>query len=46
MIVTPYDGQPITTPGIYSGVSMDRYHGPDLCAGPSISSSGLRTERR
>ncbi len=39
MIVTRYDGQPITAPGIYSGVPIDTYHGPDLCAGPSISSS-------
>jgi hypothetical protein len=32
----------ITKSGIYSGISMDAYHG-DLCAGPSVSSSGLRT---
>lgn len=43
MKVTPYDGKPITAPGIYSRVPIDIYHGPDLCAGPSISSSGLRT---
>lgn len=36
-----WDGKQITEPGIYAGVSMDAYHG-DLCAGPSISSSGLR----
>jgi hypothetical protein len=43
VIVTPWNGKPIGTPGIYSGVPMARYHGPDLCVGPSISSSGLRT---
>lgn len=35
-------GQVITVPGIYSGVPMMTYHGPGLCDGPSISSSGLR----
>jgi hypothetical protein len=43
MIVTPYDGNPISAPGIFSGVPSKIYHGPDLCVGPSISSSGLRT---
>jgi PDDEXK-like uncharacterized protein DUF3799 len=32
----------ISKPGIYDKVPMEAYHG-DLCAGPSISSSGLRT---
>jgi hypothetical protein len=36
-------GQKIKTPGVYRGVPSAIYHGPDLCAGPSISSSGLRT---
>ncbi len=41
--VHPYiKGQPITEPGIYSGVPMAVYHGPNLCDGPSVSSSGLR----
>jgi hypothetical protein len=40
--VTEWDGTPIDTPGLYSGVSMDAYHGPSLCNGYSISSSGLR----
>ncbi len=39
----PWEGQPISVPGIYSGVPIKVYHGPDLCDGPSISSSGLRT---
>lgn len=43
MKVTTWDGQPISSPGIYARVPIDIYHGPDLCAGPSISSSGLRT---
>jgi len=32
----------IAVPGIYVGVPMETYHG-DLCVGPSISSTGLRT---
>lgn len=36
-------GQVISQPGIYSGVPLAVYHGADLCDGPSISSSGLRT---
>jgi hypothetical protein len=35
-------GTKISAPGIYSGVPMAIYHGPDLCVGPSASSSGLR----
>src|SRR3990167_8373150 len=35
-------GEKISDSGAFSGVSMARYHGPDLCDGPSISSSGLR----
>jgi len=41
--VRPWPGRPITEPGIYSDVPMDVYHGANLCDGPSISSSGLRT---
>jgi hypothetical protein len=41
--VIPWDGEPISAPGIYSGVPMSVYHSADLCVGPSISSSGLRT---
>lgn len=43
MKVIPWDGKPISAPGIYSGVPMSVYHSADLCIGPSISSSGLRT---
>lgn len=43
MQVITWDGKPISSPGIYARVPIDFYHGPDLCAGPSISSSGLRT---
>ena len=35
---------PIVTPGLYEGIGMEHYHGPvEICPGPSISSSGLRT---
>lgn len=36
-----YHGREITTPGLYAGLPIERYHS-DCCVGPSISSSGLR----
>jgi PDDEXK-like domain of unknown function (DUF3799) len=33
----------IVAPGLYSDMSLDRYHSRDVCDGLSISSSGLRT---
>jgi hypothetical protein len=41
MNVTAWDGEPISTPGIYKNIPMEAYHG-QLTVGPSISSSGLR----
>lgn len=38
-----WNGQRISAPGIYSGIPLDDYHRGDICDGPSISSSGLRT---
>lgn len=39
-----WDGEPITKPGLYADIPIEVYHGrADLCDGPSISSSGLRT---
>lgn len=38
-----WNGKPIGSPGIYDKVSMAAYHSGDLCDGPSVSSSGLRT---
>jgi len=43
MNVRQWDGKPISEPGIYANVPMSRYHSGDICIGPSISSSGLRT---
>lgn len=34
---------PITTAGMYENIPMEEYHGNEICPGPSISSSGLRT---
>jgi hypothetical protein len=34
-----WDGNPITVPGIYSGIPLEQYHRADICAGPSISST-------
>lgn len=42
MNIIKWDGNTVSTPGIVSGLGMDFYHS-DCCAGPSISSSGLRT---
>lgn len=41
--IREWTGAPISEPGIWNNVPMSVYHGPDLCVGPSISSSGLRT---
>lgn len=42
--VIPYtEDVKLSAPGIYSLVPMSRYHGPNLCDAPSISSSGLRS---
>lgn len=38
-----WDGGVITKPGLYSHLSSADYHRHDLCDGPSISSTGLKT---
>lgn len=43
MDVTTWNGDKIDRDGLYAGVSPAHYHGADLCHGPSVSSSGLRT---
>ena len=40
--IKPWTGDPISQPGIYANVPMDRYHASDFCVEPSISSGGLR----
>lgn len=40
--VIPWNGKPISEPGIYQNVPIAQYHSGHLCVGPSISSSGLR----
>ncbi len=42
MKIIPWDGLPITKPGLYSGVPIDVYHGGHLCDGPAITSSAAR----
>lgn len=37
-----WDGKTITKPGMYSGVPLELYHAPNICDGPSASSSMLR----
>ncbi len=43
MNVIKWDGEKISRPCLVSGLPIDRYHAADICDGPSISSSGLRT---
>jgi hypothetical protein len=43
MQVTKWSGKPITRPGWYSGIPIERYHSPGMCDGPAVSSSNLRT---
>jgi hypothetical protein len=38
-----WDGHAISEPGLYGGIPLDTYHAANICDGPSISSSGLRT---
>jgi PDDEXK-like domain of unknown function (DUF3799) len=42
MQVTTWNGRPITRPGWYSGVPIERYHSAGICAGKAVSSSDLR----
>jgi len=43
MNVEKWKGKKITKPGWYSGIPIERYHSADLCDGPAVSSSDLRT---
>jgi PDDEXK-like domain of unknown function (DUF3799) len=38
-----WNGKTISKPGLYSKIGLDVYHRGDICNGPSVSSSGLRT---
>lgn len=39
---TPWNGKPISVPGLYSGIPMEAYHSQAICVGTSVSSGGLR----
>lgn len=43
MKIIPWNGEPITEPGIYSGVDIESYHGPLVRDGYSVSRSVLWT---
>jgi PDDEXK-like domain of unknown function (DUF3799) len=43
MQVIKWNGRTISRPGWYSGIPLERYHAANLCSGPSVSSSDLRT---
>jgi hypothetical protein len=41
--VTKWDGKPISKPGWYSGIPIEKYHSAGICKGLAVSSSNLRT---
>ena len=43
MKITPWNGKPISQPGWYSGIPIDRYHSAGICNAFAVSSSDLRT---
>jgi len=43
MQVTKWNGRPISKPGWFSGIPLERYHGANICNGPAVSSTDLRT---
>jgi hypothetical protein len=43
MKIEKWSGKPITKPGWYSGIPIEKYHSRGICAGPAVSSSDLRT---
>ena len=43
MKVTKWDGKPISKPGWYSDIPIEKYHSAGMCDGPAVSSSNLRT---
>jgi len=43
MKVEKWSGKPISKPGWYSGIPIERYHSPGICDGKAVSSSDLRT---
>lgn len=42
MKTTKWDGKQIAKAGLYAGIALETYHSANICAGPSVSSSGLR----
>jgi hypothetical protein len=43
MQIHKWDGNPISTPGWYSGMPLSAYHSKGICEGPAVSSTNLRT---
>jgi hypothetical protein len=43
MAITPWNGKPISKPGWYSGIPIERYHSAGICKGLAVSSTNLRT---
>jgi hypothetical protein len=43
MKIIKWGGKPISKPGWYSGIPIERYHSAGMCDGPAVSSTNLRT---
>jgi hypothetical protein len=43
MIYTKWTGKPVTKPGWYSGIPLEKYHSAGICDAPAVSSTNLRT---
>lgn len=43
MMMSDWNGEKIAEPGVYTGVPLEFYHGPEITTEPSISKSGLKT---
>ena len=43
MKITKWNGKPISKPGWYSGIPIEKYHSAGICADKAVSSTDLRT---
>jgi hypothetical protein len=43
MDVVEWDGKPVSKPGWYRNIPIERYHSAGMCDGPAVSSTDLRT---
>jgi hypothetical protein len=43
MKIVKWNGRPISKPGWYSNIPIEKYHSAGMCDGPAVSSTNLRT---